>query len=85
MILFNGAYATYTSVLKRRRIKQAIASIEKDLYTYYWDNNPKRKTMKGRLCFVVARGKMNTIMIEFLDNGEQVTVSRYSIRKVKIS
>lgn len=49
-------------------------------YTYQWRNNPKRETLKGRSCRVVARGKKNSIMIEF-ENGQREIVSRYSIRK----
>ncbi|KKL83989.1 hypothetical protein LCGC14_1969190 [marine sediment metagenome] len=53
-------------------------------YPYYfrWGNNSKRATMKGRRCRVLARGKMNSIEIEF-ENGQKEIVGRYSIRKVK--
>jgi len=50
-------------------------------YRYVWGNNEKRKTMKGRECKVIARGKKNSICIEF-DNGQREIVSRNSIRKV---
>jgi hypothetical protein len=52
-------------------------------YIYNWGNNPKRKTLKGRSCFVIARGKKNSIAIEFLDNQQREVVSRNSIRRVK--
>jgi hypothetical protein len=48
-------------------------------YRYAWGNNEKRKTMQGRLCRVIARGKKNSIMIEFQD-GQREVVSRHSIR-----
>jgi len=51
-------------------------------YYYYWGNNEKRITMKGRRCKVNARGKKNSIEIEF-KNGQKEIVSRNSIRKVK--
>lgn len=54
-----------------------------NLYRYCWGNNEKRKTLKGRICEVMARGKMNSICIRFIDNGQKEIVSRYSVRKVK--
>ncbi len=52
------------------------------IYKYYWKNNPKRKTMKNRLCRVTARMKMNSIAIEFLDNEQQEITSRNSVRGI---
>jgi len=51
-------------------------------YVYAWKNNETRAKLYGRLCRVVARGKMNSILIEF-ENGEQVVTSRNAIRRVK--
>jgi hypothetical protein len=48
--------------------------------TYVWGNNAKRATMKGRACRVIARGRMNSCLIEFSDNGQREIVSRYSVR-----
>ncbi len=48
---------------------------------YAWGNNPKRATMKGRACRVIARGRMNSVLIEFLDNGQRTLTSRYAIRR----
>lgn len=48
------------------------------VYFFAWGNNPKRKTMKGRACIVISRGRMN---IEFIDNGQRKIVSRNSIQK----
>jgi hypothetical protein len=53
------------------------------LYEYCWANNEKRVTMQGRICKVLARGKMNSALIEFPDNSEQECVSRNALRKVK--
>jgi len=50
-------------------------------YIYNWANNEKRKTMKGRKCIVLARGKKNSCVIQFLDNGQKECVSRNSLRK----
>jgi hypothetical protein len=57
--------------------------LEMTLYRYNWANNEKRATFKGRVCRVLARGKMNTVMIEFLDNKERVTTSRYALRRIE--
>ena len=51
-------------------------------YEYRWGNNPKRATLKGRKCRVLARGKMNSCMVEF-ENGQRECVSRNALRKVK--
>lgn len=54
------------------------------LFRFCWGNNVKRRTMKGRICRVIARAKkMNSCMIEFIDNGQRECVSRNSLRKVK--
>ena len=49
-------------------------------YKYAWGNNPKRLTLKGRKCRVVARGKMNSCMVEFED-GQREVISRNALRK----
>ncbi len=51
------------------------------MYKYVWGNNMKRKTYKGRICKVLAKGKMNSICIEF-ENGERTITSRYAIRNM---
>ncbi len=50
-------------------------------YLFNWANNSKRATMKGRECIVLARGKMNSILIEFCDNKQKEIVSRNSVVK----
>ena len=52
------------------------------LYRYGWRNNEKRVGMCGRVCRVVCRGRMNSAMIEFLDNGQREVVSRNALRRV---
>lgn len=56
--------------------------MKEQLYEYRWGNNEKRKTMKGRICRVDARGKMNSCGIKFIDNGQEECVSRNALRKV---
>jgi hypothetical protein len=50
------------------------------VYRYAWKNNVKRAALYGRLCRVLARGRMNSIMIEFLDNGQREITSRNAVR-----
>ena len=53
-------------------------------YIFSWGNNPKRATMKGRECRVLYRTpRMNSVLVEFLDNGQQEVTSRNSLRKKK--
>ena len=53
-------------------------------YKFNWSNNSKRKTMKNRICKVIARGKLNSILIEFLDNKQREIVSRNSLIRSKV-
>lgn len=53
------------------------------LYRYAWRNNSKRATLHGRLCRVIARGRMNSALVEFPDNGQRECVSRNALRKFK--
>lgn len=49
------------------------------LYRYAWGNNAKRATLKDRMCRVLARGKMNSALVEF-ENGQREIVSRNALR-----
>ena len=51
------------------------------VYRYAWGDNPRRAELKGRLCVVVARGRMRTVLVEFLDTGERVTTSERALRR----
>ena len=46
---------------------------------YHWGNNPKRATLKGRKCRILARGKMGSILIEF-ENGQREIVSWRAVK-----
>lgn len=50
-------------------------------FVYMWGNNEKRATYKGRRCRVVAKGRMNSILVEF-ENGERTVTSRYAVKKL---
>jgi len=41
-------------------------------YIYVWGNNPVRAKLKGKKCKVLARGKMNSALVEFEDGERQV-------------
>ena len=47
---------------------------------WFWKSRlPERK---GQACRVLARGKMNSILVEFED-GYKVVTSRFAVRKTK--
>lgn len=46
---------------------------------YAWENSEKRKTLYRRQCRILARGKMNSVVIEF-KNGQREVVSRNAVR-----
>ena len=63
------------------------------VYVYRWKNDPKeyadlgmppkRPTLYKRRCRVLARGKKNSALVEFIDNGQREVVSRNALRKPK--
>lgn len=50
-------------------------------YEYRWGNNPVREGLKGKRCRILARGKMNTCIVEF-ENGENHAISKNALRKI---
>jgi len=52
-----------------------------ETYEYRWGNNAKRKTLKGRLCEVIARGAKNSCVVRFVDNGQEECISRNSLKR----
>mgnify|MGYP006283554707 FL=1 len=51
------------------------------LYVFAWKNNPKRAAMHNRRCRVLARGSLNSCLIEFTDNSQREIISRNALRK----
>lgn len=49
------------------------------LYTYRWD----RQSRKGQTCRVTARGKFNSIRVEFEADGYVMITSGNAIRKLR--
>lgn len=54
--------------------------IKKFEYRWFW--RARLPDRKGQRCRVVARGRMNSILVEFLD-GYRVVTSRFAVRKDK--
>jgi hypothetical protein len=52
-------------------------------YDHIWFWKTRLPERKGKACRVVARGKMNSILVEFAD-GYKVITSRYAVRKAKV-
>ena len=51
-------------------------------YYFAWKNNAKRETLYKRPCKVLARGTKNSIMIQFIDNGQREITSRNAVRRM---
>lgn len=49
-------------------------------HVYRWRRY--RPDLFGRLCLILARGRLNSILVQFED-GTRHVVSRYSVRKIK--
>lgn len=49
-------------------------------HRYAWRKN-RRPELFGRMCRVVASGKLGSVLVEWLDGGRDV-VSRRALRKV---
>lgn len=61
-------------------------------HRYAWKNNPqmglypcpKRSTLYGRHCFIVASLALGSVIVEF-ENGQREVISRRALRKLKKS
>lgn len=51
-------------------------------YFYAWKNNEKRATLYRRPLRILARGSMNSALVEF-PGGQREVISRNAIRKRK--
>lgn len=54
-----------------------------ETYDRYWRVKTRLPERKGERCRVVARGKMNSCIVEFERDGYQVVTSRNYIRKIQ--
>jgi hypothetical protein len=55
---------------------------EKIEFTHVWSWKSRLPERKGQLCKIIARGKMNSSLVEFQDRYRVVT-ARYAVRKSK--
>jgi hypothetical protein len=53
------------------------------IYVYRWGNNSRRAELLGRRCRIVVRGRIGTVLVKFLDNGERVTTSSRALTREK--
>lgn len=51
------------------------------LYIFRWGKY--RPDLKGKRRRVLARGTMNSCLVQFIDSGEKIITSRNAIRKAK--
>lgn len=51
-------------------------------YIYCWKNNEKRKELYHKKCKILAKGRKNSILVEF-ENGDREVTSRYAVKKEK--
>lgn len=49
--------------------------------THVWFWRSRLPHRKGNRCRVLARGKLNSCLVEFED-GEKIITSRYAVRKI---
>ncbi len=54
-------------------------------HVWYWTEKarPALGDRKGQRCRVLARGKMNSILVEFELDSYKVITSRYAVRKAR--
>lgn len=52
------------------------------MYYYAWKNEKKRRTLYGKRCKVLVRGRMNSVLVEF-ENGSKEIVSINALKKVR--
>lgn len=50
-------------------------------YTWFWKS--KLGDRKGDECYILARGKMNSVLVKFASDGYVVVTSRYAVRLKK--
>jgi len=53
-----------------------------DAQPYRWHWRSRLPERHGQLCRVLVRGRMNSVLIEFLADGWRVVASRYAVRRV---
>jgi len=49
-------------------------------YPYIWYWKARLPERKGQRCVIIARGRLNSVMVEFED-GYRVVTSRFAVRR----
>jgi len=52
------------------------------MFDYYWRIKTRLPERKGQPCAVLARGKMNSCLVQFAD-GFLVVTSRFYVRRIR--
>jgi hypothetical protein len=60
-------------------LAEEAAAEEAEAYPLYWRLRVKLPDRHGQPCRIIARGRMNSVCVEFMD-GYQVTTSRWAVR-----
>jgi len=53
------------------------------MYDQVWRWRARLGERHGTRCRIVARGSMNSVLVEFEADGYRVVTSRYAVRRVK--
>lgn len=59
-----------------------LAQQRNETLTHVWFWKSRLPERKGKLCKILARGRMNSILVEFED-GCKVVTSRYAVRRIQ--
>lgn len=54
------------------------------MIVYRWRIRTKLPERHGQLCRVVARGRMNSILVEFFEDGWKVVTSRFAVLALRV-
>ena len=78
-----GPPAPHTCCPDRKVVNNICEGCDKKYTDYKWFWKSKLPERKNQLCRVLARGKLNSILVEFDKDGYRVVTSRFAVRKTK--
>ena len=75
------SYPKRNKASRRRRSSSPSSGVgDEVVYRWFWKTRlPERRDQR---CRVLARGALNSCLIEFLSDGHRVVTSRYALRKL---
>lgn len=56
-----------------------------DVFDHVWFWRSRLGDRKGEACRIVARGSLNSALVEFARDGLRVVTSRYAVRRTNVS